>query len=105
MKTDKLRKELDKQLPGDFDRPVEILTEKLDLLDLIDPTSKASRTLDGQLAGLPDTALLAWRPPYRGWSMWVPTAELVGIDFKYRLQHGDWSCVPLAEYINNLNNE
>jgi hypothetical protein len=99
MATDKLRKELDQQLPGDFDRPVEILTEKLDVLDLIDSTSKASRSLASRLIALPNKALLAWRPPHRGWSVWVPTGELEDIDYKYRLQHDDWSCVPLAAYI------
>jgi|GEM_PF-1796090 hypothetical protein len=101
MRDGKFRKELASQLPNNFDREVVVMTEKLDLLDLIDRTSKASSVLNSQLAALPDKALLGWRPPYRGWSIWVPTAELNDIDFKYRLQHGDWSCVPLHEYLEN----
>jgi len=63
--TPRILSELTKLLPPDFDRGVVIQTERLDAYDLLDPTSKASQTVQKWIDDLPKGGVIFWRPPRR----------------------------------------
>lgn len=95
----RLHSELTNLLPADFNRPIVLKTEKLDGYDLLDPKSKASKTVQKWLDDLPDGALLVWRPPRRPWVVIVPAGEVEGVEFEYGMAFGAWKIVGLGEWV------